>query len=143
MTKLDIRTLDLRVLGRRARARRRREGMTLVEIMVVVIIMAIIAAGAAFAIVPMIEQAKVDTTYTATQTIKGAAELYVARSGGCPSVEDLVERGLLNGDQQTTDGWDQAFSIECDRSRVVVISGGPDGQIGGEDDVRSDRRPES
>jgi general secretion pathway protein G len=116
--------------------------MTLVEIMVVVIIMAIIAAGAAFAIVPMIEQAKIDTTYTATQTIKGAAELYVARASDCPSVEDLVERGLLNGDQQTTDGWDQAFSIECDRNRVVVISGGPDGQIGGEDDVRSDRRPE-
>lgn len=134
MTKLDIRTI------RRARARRRREGMTLVEIMVVVIIMALIAAAAAFAIVPMIEQAKIDTTFTAVRTIKGSAELYVGRGGDCPSVEDLIERGILDPDQQTTDSWDQPFSIECQRGRVIVISGGPDEQIGGEDDIRSDQR---
>ncbi len=126
----------------RARQRRRRAGMTLVEIMVVVIIMALIAAGAAFAIVPMIEQAKIDSTRTAVRTVKGAAELYVARGGGCPTVEDLVERGLLSGDQATTDGWEQPFTIECERRRIVVISGGPDEQIGGEDDIRSDQRPE-
>ena len=126
----------------RARQRRRRAGMTLVEIMVVVIIMALIAAGAAFAIVPMIEPTKIDSTRTAVRTVKGAAELYVARGGRCPTVDDLVERGLLDGHQATTDGWDQPFVIECDRRQVVVISGGPDGQIGNEDDIRSDQRPE-
>lgn len=137
MTKLDI-----QAIRRRARARRRREGMTLVEIMVVVIIMALIAAAAAFAIVPMIEQAKIDTTRTTVRTVKGAAELYVARGGDCPGVEDLIERGLLDSDQATTDGWEQPFQIECQRGRVVVISGGPDEQIGGEDDIRTDQRPE-
>lgn len=133
---------DIRILRRRARARRRREGMTLVEIMVVVIIMALIAAAAAFAIVPMIEQSKIDTTRTMVRTVKGAAQLYVARGGDCPSVDDLIERGLLDPDQATTDSWEKPFSIECERRHIVVISGGPDEQIGGEDDIRSDTRPE-
>lgn len=123
---------------RRARSRRRQQGMTLVEIMVVVIIMALIAAAAGFAVVPMIESAKIDTTRTATKTIRGAATLYVARSSSCPSVEDLIDRGVLDGDQKTTDEWDQPFSIECERGRIVVISGGPDRTIGNEDDIRSD-----
>lgn len=82
-----------------------------------------------------------DTTYTATQTIKGAAELYVARSDECPIVDDLVDRGLLNGDQQLTDDWDHPFRIKCGPNRVYVSSAGPDGVHGTCDDITSWRRP--
>ena len=140
---LDVSIAETRrELRRHDGARRRSWG----GVVVALVVLAGIVLASFFLLAPIFSPCccvpPEDTAYTAIQAIKGAAELYVARSGGCPSVEDLVERGLLNGDQQTTDGWDQAFSIECDRSRVVVISGGPDGQIGGEDDVRSDRRPE-
>jgi general secretion pathway protein G len=137
-----MKELQNRTIRQRARRRRRREGMTLVEIMVVVIIMALIAAAVGFAVVPMIEQSKIDSTRIDARTIKGAASLYVARSGGCPTVGDLIDRGLLDADQRTTDGWENEFTIECRGRNIVVISGGPDGQIGTEDDIRSDQRPE-
>lgn len=133
MTELDIR----RTL-RRMRGRRRREGVTLVEIMIVVIIMALIATGAAVVVLPRLEQARIDSTRTDAATVRGAVEMYLAeRPGGeCPSVEDLTGGGYLSGTSRTTDAWDNAYSIECDGMTVTVISAGPDGQPGTEDDIQ-------
>ena len=81
-------------------------------------------------------------TYAAVMWIKGAAELYVARHDRCPTVEDLIRRGLIDPDQHpTTDAWDQPLRIDCGASRVYVSSAGPDGQLGTCDDITSWRRP--
>ncbi|HEY8428331.1 MAG TPA: type II secretion system protein [Sandaracinaceae bacterium] len=132
MTELDLSTL------RRHLRRRRRAGMTLVEIMIVVIIMALIATGVAVAVMPQLERAKIRDTQTGVAAVRGAAEMYLADSPGndCPSVEDLVEGGFLNRNTRTTDAWDNEFSIECDGTDVIVTSAGPDGQMGTEDDIR-------
>jgi general secretion pathway protein G len=123
----------------RRHLRRRREGMTLVEIMVVVIIMAIIAAAVGFAVVPRVLQARIETTRTDARTIAQIATNYVVErpNADCPSVQDLVEGGYMDRNQRTVDAWDHEFVVECDGNGVVVISGGPD--EGEQDDIRSDQ----
>ncbi len=130
--------LDIRTIRRLIRRRRRREGMTLVEIMIVVIIMALIATAVGVAVLPRLKQARIDSTRTDANTMRGAVEMYVSEhpGGDCPSAEDLVEGGYVNGNTRTTDAWDQPFSIECDGDDISVVSSGPDGQSGNEDDIR-------
>lgn len=127
----------LRRLRRRAR-RLRREGMTLVEIMIVVIIMAMIAAAVGVAVLPRLNEARIEQARTDAQSVRGAVEMYLASnpSADCPSVQELVDERILNASSRTRDPWDNEFSIECEGEDILVVSGGPDGQMGTEDDVQ-------
>jgi general secretion pathway protein G len=115
--------------------RKRAEGMTLIEIMIVMVIMALVAAGAGFAIVPQLQKAKVKSTQQDSKAIASAAEMYMAENKDCPTVQKLLDDKILNKKNHTKDAWDNDFSIECDDDGAVVKSGGPDGQIGTEDDI--------
>jgi general secretion pathway protein G len=112
--------------------------MTLVEIMIVVIIMALIATAVGVAVLPRLQKAKEESTRSDAQAVRSAITLFLAEnsSGGCPSVDDLVEGGYLDASRRTTDGWDQPFKIECDGAQFSIISGGADTQIGTEDDLQ-------
>jgi general secretion pathway protein G len=115
-------------------------GMTLVEIMIVVIIMALIATGVAFAVIPMLGEARVTQTNTDMRVIQGAVTLYMVHHGNCPSsVSDLVEDGRLSRSARTTDAWNNEFQIVCEGDgEPVIVSNGPDGQGGTDDDLRTD-----
>jgi type II secretory pathway pseudopilin PulG len=104
--------------------------MTLVEIMIVVIIMALIATGVAVAVLPQLESAKEDTTRTRAATIRSAATLYIAQSPGsdCPSVDELEEEGYLQDGTDTTDGWGNEYTIQCEGGDVTVVSDRFDGE---------------
>lgn len=124
------------------RARRRslaREGMTLVEIMIVVIIMALIATAVGVAVLPRLKKARIDSTKADAQTVRSAVQMYLGDhpGGDCPSMEKLVEDGQLDRSKRTSDAWDRPFQIECDGEDVSVVSPGPDGQMGTEDDIRA------
>lgn len=123
---------------RSATARLRREGMTLVEIMIVVIIMALIATAVGVAVLPQLNRARVDATRSDAQQVQSAAVLYLGQEPGadCPSVSDLVEAGVIDRTRRTTDAWDHEFVVECEGDDVYVISSGADGQMGTEDDIR-------
>jgi general secretion pathway protein G len=122
--------------GRKTRRqRRRREGMTLIEIMIVMVIMALVAAGAGFAIVPQLQKAKIKSTKQDSMAIGSAAEMYMAENKDCPTVQKLLDERILNKKNHTKDAWDNDFSIECDDDGAVVKSGGPDGQMGTDDDI--------
>ena len=127
-------------LARRiARARRRaRQGMTLVEIMIVVIIMAMIAAAVGVAVLPRLNEARVQQARTDSQSIRSAVEMYLAQnpSADCPTVQELVSERVLSAQTRSTDPWDNDFSVECEGEDITVISAGPDGQMGTEDDVQ-------
>jgi prepilin-type N-terminal cleavage/methylation domain-containing protein len=58
------------------------EGMTLVEIMVVVIIMALIATAVGVAVLPKIKEARIKTARTDESTVKAAAEMWIADHNG-------------------------------------------------------------
>ncbi len=114
--------------------------MTLVEIMIVVIIMALIATGVAFAVLPMLGEARATQTGTDMRVIHGAVTLYMVHHGNCPeSVGDLVDDGRLSSNARTTDAWNNEFTIICEGNEPVIVSSGPDGQDGTEDDIRTDQ----
>jgi len=134
----DLQKLNARRLRRERSARRRREGMTLVEIMIVVIIMALLATAVGVAVLPQLQRARVDSTRADAQQVASAAVLYLGQEPGadCPSVADLVESGVIDRTRRTTDAWDHEFVIECEGDDIYVLSAGPDGQMGTEDDIR-------
>jgi len=116
--------------------------MTLIEIMIVVIIMALIATGVAFAVIPMLGEARENQTVTDMQVIRQASTVYmIQHNDECPSsVGDLVEGRLLTQAARTTDAWGSEFSIQCDSGgEPVVVSAGADRQMGSGDDIRTDQ----
>jgi general secretion pathway protein G len=116
--------------------RRRREGMTLIEIMIVITIFAMIAGGVAVALLPRLEEARVKTTKTDAQALRSAVMLYVADNPrGCPTVEDLVSERYLDGSRRTADAWDTPFQISCEDGEISVISAGKDLEFNTEDDI--------
>ena len=129
-----------RTMRRRLRRRLARRGMTLVEIMIVVIIMALIATGVAFAVIPMLGEARATQTSTDMRVIHGAVTLYMVHHGNCPdSVQTLVDDGRLSRSARTQDAWNNEFQIICEGAEPVIASMGPDGQMGTEDDIRTDQ----
>jgi general secretion pathway protein G len=124
-----------RAAVRNKRNKRRQQGMTLIEIMIVMVIMALVAAGAGFAIVPQLQKAKIKSTQQDAKSIAAAAEMYMAENKDCPTVQKLLDQKILNKKNHTKDAWDNEFAIECDDDGAVVKSGGPDGQLGNDDDI--------
>lgn len=120
---------------RRIRTRSRRLGMTLIEVMIVMVIMALVATGAGFMILPQLQKAKVKQTQTDAKTIASAAEMYMAESDECPTVDALVAEKILNNKLNTKDAWENDYQIECTEDGPTVRSAGPDEQFGTEDDI--------
>jgi general secretion pathway protein G len=128
-------TIDTGRQRRIARATRR-EGMTLIEIMIVITIFAMIAGGVAVALLPRLEEARIKSTKTDAQALRSAVMLYVADNPrGCPTVEDLVNERYLDGSRRTADAWDTDFQITCEDGDIQVISAGPDLEFNTEDDI--------
>lgn len=113
-------------------------GMTLIEIMIVVIIMAMIATGVAVAVIPQFKKSQVKAAKSDVAAIRTAVQLYqVEFPGKCPTGEDLKEERVLDKDKRTVDPWDKEFVINCSgNDEPDVFSMGPDMQEGTEDDIR-------
>ena len=82
-----------------ASARRALErGMSLVEVMIVVVIIGLIASGAALGVFPKLKQAQVDTTKTGARTIRQAAESWRGGHAAdeCPTPKQLIEEKQLD-----------------------------------------------
>jgi prepilin-type N-terminal cleavage/methylation domain-containing protein len=110
--------------------------MTLIEVMVVMVIMAAMAAAAAIGIMRSWNNAKKHDTATRARTIQSAATAYLMEQGGeCPTVEELARTDILDKTTQHTDGWGQAFTIECEDTAIHVRSPGPDATLGTDDDI--------
>jgi len=129
------RTTETRRHHRIARATRR-EGMTLIEIMIVITIFAMIAGGVAVALLPQLEKARIKSTKTDAQSLRSAVMLYVSEHPReCPTVEDLLSERLLDSSRRTTDAWDTEFQITCEDGEIGVVSAGPDLEFNTEDDI--------
>ena len=127
-------TIDLR--RQRLTRRRRHEGMTLIEIMIVIFILAMIGTGVAVAVLPQLQKAQVKSTQADAQALRSAVMLYVADNPrGCPTVEDLVSERYLDGSKRTADAWDNEFQVTCEDGDIFVVSAGPDLEFNTEDDI--------
>lgn len=129
-----------RQLIRRIRKVSKKRGVTLVEVLIVLAIMALIAGSAVFLVFPQLAKARIDTAVLSAQTIRKAAELHrnIEGADGCPTVDDLVNsRKLEKG--KTNDPWGSPFKIQCkEADEIRVTSMGKDKKEGTADDVADD-----
>jgi type II secretory pathway pseudopilin PulG len=104
--------------------------MTLIEIMIVILIMAMIATGVSIAVTQRLESARESDARIGACTIGNAVTMYMAEHPRkCPSLEDLKD-GYLDAAKGTQDPWEQDYVIDCSTKLPDVYSLGPDGQGG-------------
>ncbi len=115
------------LLARRLR-RALSRGVTLVEVLIVVAIMALIAGGVSFLVLPRYREAQVKTARTTARNIRQVATQYIALKspGDCPSVETLIKDKELDAAGDTKDPWGGKYTISCEEDDVRVSSPGPD-----------------
>lgn len=122
----------------RAKKRAQARGMTLIEIMIVVAIIAMITGAVAVVAVPKMKDAQIKTAQTAARTVRNAVQQWQLSNNdyaSCPTVSELVQDKQLDSGQATTDPWGEDFSITCEGDEVIVRSNGPDKKPGSPDDV--------
>src|SRR5690606_30337350 len=107
-----------------------------VEVLIVVAIMAMIAGGVSFAILPKMAETRVKTAKQGATEIRKAVQLWLIENGGeCPSVSQLKKDGVLDKGGTSDDPWGKPFSIKCEGTEVYVLSNGPDTKKGTDDDI--------
>lgn len=110
---------------------RSERGMTLIEIMIVLTIMAAVMAGVMVSINSGRQRTNVNRTKMAANEIMTYVTMErEADRHAQPSLESL---GL--SESQMEDAWGNKFQIQYSGNTIKVVSGGPDGSIGGEDDI--------
>lgn len=128
----------IRIL-RRAAAR----GVTLVEVLIVVSIMAVISGGAVVLAFPLYKEARIKTAVVSAKEIKKAAQLYQemdATTEGCPTIADLVTAKRVDS-KTADDPWGKPFRITCGEGDIRVLSSGNDRRDATPDDIRDDFTP--
>jgi general secretion pathway protein G len=120
----------------RSKRSRRRAGVTLIEIMVVLVIMSLIASGVGVMVIKMMDRARIDATNTRARTIQQVAMQYLLdKPSECPNVDALLRENMLDATTDPRDGWSHPFNIGCEGTAVHVRSAGSDGEFGTQDDL--------
>lgn len=122
----------------RRRSGRIERGVTLIEVLIVVAIMALVATGVAIAAIKYYQGAKVRMADTNARAIREAVKAwwFVHESVTCPTVAELMSSGALDEGSARTDPWGGPWRIECSEAAVTVLSDGPDRSPGTLDDIR-------
>jgi general secretion pathway protein G len=127
----------------RALKRAAARGVTLVEVLIVVAIMAVIAGGATILVFPQFKKARCKSAVIGAGTIKQAADLYQNLNGTadvCPTIQDLVNSRSIDA-KKTDDPWGSPYKIICVDGEIHVISPGNDKRENTPDDLRDDMKP--
>lgn len=112
-------------------------GVTLVEILIVLAIVGLIAGSVAAFAVPKFKAASIDTTRQAEMQAQPIADKWHSEHPDeCPTVEKLKNLRELSPSFNSNDAWGKPFKFDCSGEDVVMISSGPDGKEGTEDDIR-------
>jgi general secretion pathway protein G len=133
----------------RRRRRSRAPGFTLIELLLVLTILGILAAIVVPKIAGRGEDARKQATVTQISAFKTALNTFEVDNGYFPkSLTDLIQLPrdarnwhgpYLDTDRIPVDPWGHAYVYTCpgkhNSSSYDVQSAGPDGQVGGEDDI--------
>ncbi len=134
---------DNRVSRARRLARAGARGVTLVEVLIVVAIMAVISGGVTLVAFPLYKESRIKIGVQGCQTVKQAAELFQsleATGDACPTIQDLVTSKKLDG-QHTEDPWGMPFRIDCSEGEIRVWSNGNDRKPNTPDDLKDNFKP--
>ena len=118
--------------------RRREAGVTLVEVLIVVAIMALLASGVAIFALPKFKEAQVQTAKTSAQVLRRAVQDWqrVNNEVTCPSVSDLTKGKHVDSASNLDDPWGMPWTLDCSTGDdIFVQSNGPDKKQGTEDDI--------
>ena len=125
--------MNLKTIRAQLNRRRRARGMTLIEIIVVITILALLTAAVSVAVIPRLEEAKVDRAKLDIANIVTALKTYYAKKGSYPDtglgLKALVDAQIL--DKMPTDPWDGDYVYMNEGGKPVVISYGKDKAPGG------------
>ena len=118
--------------------RRLIRGVTLVEVLIVVAIVAMVAGGVTVFALPRYKEAQIRSAETWARTIRAAIQNWQAATNetGCPTVSQLVQEKHLDPGTSTKDPWGQDFGLSCTEDEVFVSSPGPDKKKGTKDDIQ-------
>ena len=126
-------------MTRRFQGRRAPRGMTLIEIMVVLVILGLIAGAVTVAVIPRINEARVDRTKLDIAQLENGLKLYYARTGKFPDTatgfKALLDMQII--DKAPKDAWNNDYVYLLESGRPVITSYGADGAPGG-DGVNAD-----
>ncbi len=115
--------------------RRRRRGMTLIEIIVVITILAMLTAAVGVAVIPRLEEAKRATAKNDIANIMGALKIYYAKSSKYPDsatgLKALVDTQVL--DKMPMDPWSNEYRYLLEGGKPVVYTYTRDNNEGGAD----------
>jgi general secretion pathway protein G len=134
MRKLEMRNLDQIAI---AAGRQGERGMTLIEIMVVIVIIGVLGSALAYGVFGMLGDARADAARAQVATVGGVVEAYEARNGDFPaSLAELTEgkNPKLKPDN-LKDPWKQELNYQASGDGFTLCSNGQDKKSGGEDDV--------
>lgn len=126
-----MKTTRLKTLAQRRKSRR---GMTLIEIIVVITILSLLMAAVGIAVIPQLDQAKVDRAKMDIGNINNALKTYYAKKGKYPetgSLKPLVDAQIL--EKMPVDPWDHEYVYLNEGGKPVIMSYGKDGAPGGSD----------
>ena len=130
--------------------KRFRSAFTLIELMIVIVILGLLAALVAPKFLKSGEEAKVTTTQVQMKNIEEALKLYKLHNSVFPTTEQglkaLVEKPETEPvpknwkgpymDEVPKDAWGNDFIYISDGKHFTLISPGPDGEEGTEDDIK-------
>jgi len=116
--------------------RRNQAGVTLIEMLVVVTIIAMFAGLAAYRLWPHVDTARITRARTDIATLMGALEMYRLKSGTFPTTEQGLQavRQFLKSDVPL-DPWGRPYVYKYPGSQgedPEIICYGADGRAGGE-----------
>ena len=121
-------------MKRRFKGRRAPRGMTLIEIMVVLVILGLIAGAVTVAVIPRINEARVDRTKLDIGNLENGLKLYYARTGKFPDTASgfkvLLDMQII--DKPPKDAWGNDYVYTLESGKPVITSYGADGAPGGE-----------
>ena len=115
-------------------------GMTLVEIMIVVTIMASVMGVVGFAVMNALEKANINEAKIQISQLENAVDAYYLQTDPHEhptSLEELAEQRILETYEVPKDPWGNEFVYRNQKRGFEILSLGPDGQEGTDDDISS------
>ena len=124
-------------------ARDARHGFTLIEVLVVIVILGVLSTIVTVSVVRHQATARINATRMNIDALRAAVSMYMMEVGTFPvSLNELVVEGdkdwpgpFIEEEELPLDAWGYPFELERRGKRYRIVSGGPDGVLGTEDDL--------